>query len=153
MTREQLNTFSGLFVAIAKDFRFIGRLCLDFAQTGDMGWGARYERLTKPSELQRWFSLSSLQLAGIKVTETDLEEAKNLRKAIWKVAEAVLADAAPAAADVRLINRIGCQPNLVKELDGKATSARWHRPVFAAAIATVAADAVSLFGDQLQRSR
>ena len=140
-------------MAAAKDFRFIGRLCLDFAQTGDMGWGDRYERLTKPAELQRWLSLCSLQVAGIKVTEADLELAKTLRKAIWRVAEAVLAGAAPAAADVRLINRTGCQPNLVKVLDGKATSAHWHRPDFSTAIATVAADAVSLFGDPAQRVR
>jgi predicted RNA-binding Zn ribbon-like protein len=140
-------------VAIAKDFRFIGRLCLDFAQTGDMGWGDRYERLTKPSELQRWLAKSSLQLAGIKVTEDDLAQAKKIRGAIWRVAEAVLARAVPAAADVRLINQAGCQPNLVKELDGKAASARWHRPNCAAAMATIAADAVSLFGDPLQRAR
>ena len=44
-------------VAIAKDFRFIGRLCLDFAQTGDMGWGTRYERLTSPSAA-RWCHLA-----------------------------------------------------------------------------------------------
>ena len=33
-------------MAIAKDFGFIGRLCLDFAQTGDMGYGSQFERLT-----------------------------------------------------------------------------------------------------------
>jgi len=140
-------------VAIAKDFRFIGRLSLDFAQTGDMGWGDRYERLTKPSELQRWLSLSPLQLAGIRVTETDLEQAKTVRRAIWRVAQAVLADDVPAAADIRLINRIGCEPNLVKELDGKAKWARWHRPTFSAAMATIVEDAVSLFGDPVQRAR
>ena len=46
-------------MAIAKDFSFVGRLSLDFAQTGDMGYGARFERLTVPSELQRWLALST----------------------------------------------------------------------------------------------
>src|SRR5262245_43202199 len=118
-----------------------------------MGWGARYERLTNPAELQRWLSLSPLHLAGISVTPEDLEQAKALRRAIWRVAEAILAHDVPAAGDIRLINRIGCQANLVKELDGKATSWRWHRPTFSAAIATIAQDAVSLFGDPLQRAR
>ena len=140
-------------MAIARDFRFIGRLCLDFAQTGDMGWGDRYERLTKPTELQRWLSLSLLQLAGIRITVDDLEQSKTVRGAIWRVAVAILAREIPAAADIRLINRIGCQPNLVKELDGKAKSSRWHRPTFSAALATIAEDAVSLFGDPRQRAR
>jgi len=138
---------------MTKDFRFIGRLCLDFAQTGDMGWGERYERLTKPTELQRWLSMSSLQLAAIRVTEKDLAEAKTVRGAIWRVAQAILSRTDPAVADIRLINRSGCQPNLVKELDGKATKAGWHRPNFTAAMATIAADAVSLFGDPGQRAR
>src|SRR4051812_23902824 len=112
-----------------------------------MGWGDRYERLTKPAELQRWLSMSSLNLSAVRITEEDLKLAKRLRGAIWKVAQAILAGGVPVSADIRLINRIGCQPNLVKELDGKAKKASWHRPSFAAAIATVAADAVSLFGD------
>jgi len=140
-------------VAIAKDFKFIGRLCLDFAQTGDMGWGTKYERLTSPSELQRWLSLSPLQLSGVRIRSEDLPRARMLRRAIWRVAEAVLADMAPRALDIRLINGSACQPNLVRELNGKANSMRWHRPTAAAAFATIAQDAVVLFGDPAQRAR
>src|SRR2546421_12767776 len=82
----------GLSLAIAKDFKFVGRLCLDFAQTGDMGWGTKYERLTSRSELQRWLLLSPLQLSRVRVASEDLRRAKMLRRAIWRVAEAVLAD-------------------------------------------------------------
>jgi predicted RNA-binding Zn ribbon-like protein len=154
MMQRSAQYFLNLSVAQAKDFRFIGRLCLDFAQTGDMGWGERYERLTKPAELQRWLSLSSLQVAVTRITPEDLAQAKKIRGAIWRVAQAILAGKAPAAAaDVRLINQIACQPNLVKELDARARSASWHRPDFPAALATIAADAVSLFGDPLQRAR
>src|SRR6185503_14887917 len=93
-------------MARAKDFKFFGRLCLDFAQTGDMGWGTRYERLTSPSELQRWLSMSPLQLPSVRVTSEDLPRAKILRRAIWRVAEAVLADTVPRPADVRVINGV-----------------------------------------------
>ena len=140
-------------MAIAKDFGFIGRLCLDFAQTGDMGFGARYERLTSPAELHRWLSLSSLQLSKVKVTAADLERAKKLRGAIWRAAEAVLDNANPAAADIRLINRIGGGPSLARELDSEARSMRWRQPSVAAALATIAQDAVLLFGDRAQRAR
>jgi len=140
-------------VAIAQDFRFVGRLCLDFAQTGDMGWGTKYERLTSPSELQRWFSLSPLLLSRIKVAPEDLRRAKMLRRAIWRVAEAVLAGESPRSVDIRLINGSACQPNLVRALDGNGNSMHWRQPTAAAAFATIAQDAVLLFGDLAQRSR
>ena len=140
-------------VAIAKDFKFVGRLCLDFAQTGDMGWGTKYERLTSPSELQRWLSLSPLQLSRVRLASEDLRRAKMLRRAIWRVAEAILADTAPRIVDIRLINGSARQPNLVRELDGNAKSMRWRHPMAAAAFATIAQDAVVLFGDLAQRAR
>jgi len=78
-------------MAIAKDFVFFGRLCLDFAHTGDMGYGSRFERLTSPGELQRWLSLSLVNLPKLRVRVEDLQRAKALRKAIWSIANAVLA--------------------------------------------------------------
>ena len=140
-------------MAIAKDFLFFGRLCLDFAHTGDMGYGTQFERLTVPSELQRWLSLSPLHLAAVRITPEDLEHARMLRGAVWRAAQAILGHVVPAAADIRLINRVACQPGLTKELDREAKSTRWHRPTMAAALATIAQDAVVLFGDPVQRAR
>jgi len=118
-----------------------------------MGWGNRYERLTSPSEFQRWLSLGPLQLSGIRITSEDLRQAKLLRGAVWRVAEAVLANTTPKQADIRTINRVACQPNLVSELDQDARSMRWHKPGVAAVLATIAQDAVVLFGDEPQRAR
>ncbi len=140
-------------MAIAKDFRFIGRLCLDFAQTGDMGWGERYERLTKPSELQRWLTQSPLQLPQIRITNRDLIAAKALRHAIWNVAQAILSKKKPVPANIRLINATALQPALVKQLDNKAQATYWQQPTLAKALAAIAADAVALFGDATQRAR
>jgi predicted RNA-binding Zn ribbon-like protein len=151
-TRDQYFAARGQ-VAIAKDFGFIGRLCLDFAQTGDMGWGHRYERLTVPSELQRWLSLSPLILPRVKISKEDLQRAKLLRGAIWRVAEALLAGATPRPSDIHLINRTAGQPNLVKELEPEAKSMRWRHPTAAGALGTIAQDAVVLFGDPIQRAR
>jgi predicted RNA-binding Zn ribbon-like protein len=140
-------------MAIAKDFIFFGRLCLDFAHTGDMGCGARFERLTHASELQRWLSLSPLQLATVKIAAKDLDNAKKLRGAIWRVAEAILGRTVPTSDDISRINRMACQPGLTRQLDSQAKSMRWYRPTIAAALGTIAHDAVVLFGDQAQRSR
>lgn len=140
-------------MAIAKDFIFFGRLCLDFAHTGDMGYGPRFERLTVPAELKRWLSLSPLQLKGLRITPEDLDHAKMLRGAIWRVAESVLDHTAAAVADIRVINHVACQPSLAKKLDLAAKSTCWHSPTTAAALATIAQDAVVLFGDKVQRGR
>lgn len=121
--------------------------------TWDMGYGTRFERFTGPSELQRWLSLSPLQIATVRITGKELEHAKMLRRAIWGVAEAILSDAVPAFADVQLINTMACQPNLARKLDREAKSMSWHHPTMPAALATIAQDAVLLFGDQLQRAR
>jgi predicted RNA-binding Zn ribbon-like protein len=140
-------------MAIRKDFGFIGRLCLDFAQTGDMGWGTRYERLTSSSELQRWMSLSPFGFPRVRVTSADLKRAKVLRGATWKIAIAVLARKSPAPADLRVLNRAACGPGLVRKLNRAAKSMDWHRPTISQALATVAHDAVMLFGDPVQKKR
>src|SRR5262245_15466552 len=109
-------------MAIAKDFVFFGRLCLDFAHTGDMGYGSSFERLTSPGELQRWLSLSSVALPNIRITAEDLHRAKALRGAIWRIANAVLERRVPEAGDVRLLNAIAREQCLIRQLDAAATS-------------------------------
>ena len=140
-------------MSISPDFGFVGRLCLDLTVTGDMGYGARYERLISPTELQRWLSISPLRLADIRVGPADVEVAKALRGAIWRVVGAVLAGVAPASPDVRLINRVGREPALMRELRPGAKLMRWYRPTAARALATIAQDAIVLLGEPTQRVR
>ena len=140
-------------MAIAKDFVFFGRLCLDFAHTGDMGYGSRFERLTSRGELQRWLSLSPLALPKVRIRPEDLRRAKALRGAIWRIANAVLDRRLPDTGDVQLLNAISCRPGLVRKLDAAVKSSRWHRPIVKAVLATIAQDAVALFGDPKQLAR
>ena len=140
-------------MARAKDFSFIGRLCLDFAQTGDMGWGTRYERLTSPSELGRWLTLCPLHVAVASITNADLVRAIGLRAAIWRVSQALLAGDEPRVADIRRLNIDARCPPLVRQLSADGTSMRWYQLNFEAALATIAQDAVLLFGDSHQRAR
>jgi predicted RNA-binding Zn ribbon-like protein len=140
-------------MAIAKDFGFLGRLCLDFAHTGDMGYGSRFERLTSAAELQRWLLLSPLHLSNVRIKPQDLDNARLLRSAIWRVAVALVGRKLPAPADIRVLHRMAWKPGLVRELGPAARSIRWHRPTIGAALATIAHDAVVLFGDPAQRRR
>jgi predicted RNA-binding Zn ribbon-like protein len=118
-----------------------------------MGYGARFERLKSPAELRRWLSLSPLCLPGVRISPEDLEHAKSLRGAIWRLAGAVLGHTIPVAADIRLINHMAGEAGLVRQLDLAAKSMRWHHPTVAAALATIAQDAVILLGEPAQRKR
>jgi predicted RNA-binding Zn ribbon-like protein len=151
--RLEVSGDGGKRLAIRQDFGFIGRLCLDFAQTGDMGWGAQYERLTRPSELGRWLALSPLQLGGVRVSRSDLERALVLRGTIWRLAQAALGRETIRVGDVRRLNADARRSALARELTSDGRSLRWHRPSAAAALATIAQDAVALFGDSHQRER
>src|SRR2546423_7966420 len=136
-----------------KDFSFIGRLCLDFAQTGDMGYGTRFERLKSPAELQRWLSLSPLELPSVRIKPSDLDAARILRSAIWRVAVSIVERKKPASADIRALNRIAREPGLVRELGPAARSLSWYRPTISAALATISQDSVAQFGDRSQCER
>ncbi len=138
---------------ISPDFVFIGRLALDLTLTGDMGYGTRFERLISPAEFKRWLSIGPLRLSNIRVGPADVEHAKALRGAIWRVVGAVLARVPPAPSDVRLINRVGREPALARELLPGAESMCWYRPMAARALATIAQDAIVLLADPAQRAR
>lgn len=140
-------------MAIRKDFGFIGRLSLDFAQTGDMGWGDRYERLTSPGEFRRWLSLSPLAVSRARVSANDVAEAKRLRRAIWEMAVALVEHEPAKTSHVRMLNRTARFPALVRTLDPRGTSSHWHHPTARAALATIAQDAIALFGDPATRAR
>lgn len=140
-------------MTIRKDFGFIGRLCLDFAQTGDMGWGTAYERLVAPSELRRWLALSPLQVAVGRVTHGDLKRAKALRSAIWGIGQALLKGTTPRRTDIRRLNAVARGATLVRCLSGTGLVVEWHRPTLSAALVAIARDAVALFGDPDQRAR
>src|SRR5262245_1008106 len=140
-------------MAIAKDFVFVGRLSLDFVHTGDMNYGRRFERLTSVGELQRWFSICPLGLAKVRVGREDLALAKALRKAIWRIVNAVLDRERPRRRDVRLLNAVARTPGLVRTLDSSAAWSGWNRPTDGAALAAIAGDAVMLLGDPKQRAR
>lgn len=140
-------------MAIRKDFGFIGRLCLDFAQTGDMGWGKQFERLTTPAELQRWMLVSPFGFPRVRIRPADLSLAKILRSAIWRIAVAIIARKKPSVADISLVNRVACRANLARELTSGAEAIRWHRSSIGKALGTIAQDAVMLFGDPEQKKR
>jgi predicted RNA-binding Zn ribbon-like protein len=137
--------------------RFIfvaGRLCIDFTQTGgETGKRAYWERFHAPSDLADWLAVSPLQLQDLQVSTDDFKTALILREAIWRVAEAVRQNETPLAADIETINRIAAEPDLPPQLELETLQYAWYSPASgAAALSTIARDAIGLFSGEL-RSR
>lgn len=137
--------------------RFIfvaGRLCIDFTQTGgETGKRAYWERFHQPSDFADWLAASPLQLQDIEVQPDEFKSALSLREAIWRVAQAVLHQEAPLAADVDVINHEAAAPDLPPQLKLDGATQAWHSPVSATgALSVIARDAIDLFSGEF-RSR
>jgi predicted RNA-binding Zn ribbon-like protein len=153
-----------------------GRPCLDLVHTGGEGELARWEIVHAPADLGRLLGVI-LGLPALSADEADLAAMRPLRAAVTRIAYGLAlaaepppgADAAPAhpvraeivriasavaggpasrPADVAVINEVAARPPLVRALrPGGGTTV--VSPTVAAALATVARDAVDLFGGPL----
>jgi predicted RNA-binding Zn ribbon-like protein len=131
-----------------------GRPCLDLVNTlQDRLTGGR-EELREPSDLADWLVEAGLLATPVPVGAGRLREARRLREAVVRVGDAVLAGVGAAAEDVRLINRTAARqgpdrPEL-RQLAGGGWDVRRAaaRDPVVAALATIAADAVQLFGTE-----
>jgi predicted RNA-binding Zn ribbon-like protein len=133
-------------------FIFIsGRLCIDFTQTGgETGKRTAWERFHQPSDLADWFSESSLQLDRVPISSAEFETALSLREAIWHAAQAIRQNEAAPLEDVETINRVASAPDLPPQLLDSARWA-WRSPTTAAAaLSTIARDAIDLFSGELR---
>jgi predicted RNA-binding Zn ribbon-like protein len=132
-------------------FRFDpGAFCLEFALTGGEGYRAAYERLHTPDDLRRWIQ-AAFGAPVERVTDDDLAEAKRLREAIWRCADARVEGRQPSRGEVGEVNRAAARPPLTPRIDGSGRRA-WATPVTPAqALSVVARDAVGLFGGPLAR--
>jgi predicted RNA-binding Zn ribbon-like protein len=132
-------------------FRFdAGRPCLDLVITVGERWRRSFERLRSPDDLSRWLAARDLAAEPPRVTRRDLSDARALREAIFRIARAAI-DGRPAApADVRVVNGWAGRPDLAPRFErlGGGVRRDGGRTV-AAALATLARDAVDLFGGPL----
>jgi predicted RNA-binding Zn ribbon-like protein len=125
-----------------------GRPCLDLVHTGGEGELAAWEIADTPELLASLLpTLLRASGATFPTTEADLKAFRELRASICRAAFAAAEGAAPAATDVDVINAHGAGRPVVKAIvGGKAVLSD---PTAAQAVATLAADAVDLFGGPL----
>jgi predicted RNA-binding Zn ribbon-like protein len=125
-----------------------GTLPLDFAAT----LAARLreqprELLEEPGDLGRWLVAAELATTKPKVTQVDLEQARELREALYRLALA-RANARPLPdADRRLLNRVAAGTAPTPRLERDRLS--WSRADVPALLAAIARAGVELFGGPL----
>lgn len=128
----------------APRFLFIGgTLSIDFVHTGGAGFRTRLECWDTTAGFDDWVK-AALDVEVISV-DAELEQAWELREAIWSAAHSGLAGRAILVDDIGQMHRMAGQPDLVPGL--KNGERIWQPGANAVqALSTVARDAIDLFG-------
>jgi len=125
-------------------FEFIAdRPVLDFLPTiAERGY-TDVEHLRRPQDLAAWISQSGLLDNAPRVDDQDLERAKQLREAMFRLVEALMGNAKPAAVDRRIVNAAaaGALPQIRLEAAGLRRTGDID-----AVLAVLARDCLDLFG-------
>ncbi|WP_232665945.1 CGNR zinc finger domain-containing protein [Pseudonocardia sp. TRM90224] len=128
-----------------------GRACIDLVHTGGgIPEHERFEIVRTPADLAAVLP-HVLHEPDLRLTATaaDLDALRVLRTASTRSALALAAGAEPAAADVETINLAAAEPPLVRAF-AAGGGTRLVAPTTPQAIATLACDAVDLFGGPLR---
>jgi len=127
-----------------------GRISLDLVLTVGERWRRSFERLRTPADLATWLELSGLASPAPGVSAAELAAARELREAIFHLARSTMDGRAAARGDLDVVNGWAARPDAAPVLRRLGTSGLLpsSRPVDAA-LATVARDAVRLFGGPL----
>jgi predicted RNA-binding Zn ribbon-like protein len=133
-----------------------GRPCLDLVHTGGEGALARFEIVRGPDDLGRLLGVI-LGLPPVPANAADLAAMRPLRAALTRIAYDLAEGSQPPIPidpprpdDIATVNAAAAVPPLVSALrqDGGTT---FVAPTAAAALSTLARDAVDLFGGPLAR--
>lgn len=145
----------------ARPWRFLFRsdsLALNFVATV-AGPGSRpngKERLTEPALLERWFREARLTPAARPVQMQDLDRAKQLREAIFRIADSRLTKAGIVDADIALINNIAAVPFAPVRLGTDGRTPQQLTPIGVdSLLGLIARDAIEVFsgpyGDRIKQ--
>jgi predicted RNA-binding Zn ribbon-like protein len=132
---------------MSKAFLFTtGRLCLWFLGTLGNRGSQPFERLETPDDLSRWLVQANLVDHLLTITESELQEARVLREAIYRVALARIQHHTPVLQDRETLNEWAARPPLIPQLNSDGSTCTWKaQHVLDATLATIARDAVTLF--------
>lgn len=136
------------------DFRFgLGHVTLDFLATLSGRAGSRIERLAAPRDLDRWIAEAGIAAAP-GATGQQLDDARELREAIYRVLDCARDGGRPGTPDLRLVNEWARRPVAAPQIGpGLARVSAAQDPV-TGALAYIARESVELItGPELARVR
>ncbi|ALR23123.1 hypothetical protein ATN00_21680 (plasmid) [Sphingobium baderi] len=134
------------------EFRFnSGRLALDLPATVRRRASEPRDVLAPEGASARWLRAAGLSAELLVLNVDQTTRLSQLREAIWKVADAVAAERKMPTAAVDTLNTMAALPLAVPKLDaGSGTVELIADDSFQTALATIARDAIDLFGDPLR---
>jgi predicted RNA-binding Zn ribbon-like protein len=138
------------------NFRFrSGRLCLDFIATVGDRDHLGFDRWRNEADFVRWCGEAGLLGREFAVSGNQLEAARDLREALYRLVTGALEDVAPSPLDLARANAAAREPPLVPELTTIGQPSNWSSTApHDAVLATVARDAIDLLsGGVLNRVR
>lgn len=129
-----------------------GALSLDFAHTGVENGPPAWEQLHAPADLAAWLG-DRFDRLGDDTGDRDLADALSLRAAIYRLARTQVDGTEMRADDIDTLNLYAATPDIPPALDGGSRQAGRTRVRTGQALATIARDAVHLFGHAEGRIR
>jgi len=121
-----------------------GRSCLNFTSTLAERDGRRFDRWRAETDLARWFAEAGMDVPA-PVGTHELQTARDLREAIYRLVTAAHAGRKPKPADIDLINQWSAKPVAAPQLSADARQLVWRAAkAFEAALADLARDAIEL---------
>jgi predicted RNA-binding Zn ribbon-like protein len=125
-------------------FRFVsGHRALDFAATFGDRYRAGLERLRQPPDLDRWLASAGIPASTL-ATAKDLDDARQLREVIYRVARAVLHNETVEDADLDGLNAWARTPRVAPQLDKRLRREWTSSQPIEGALALIACEAVEL---------
>jgi len=125
-------------------FRFVsGHRALDFAATFGDRYRAGIERLRQPADLDRWLRAAGIP-ASTRTSVKDLDDARQLREVIYRLARAALHNETVDIADLDALNAWARTPRIAPQLDKRLRQEWVSSQPIRGALALIACEAVEL---------
>jgi len=125
-------------------FRFVsGHRALDFATTFGDRYRSGVERLRQPADLDRRLRAAGIS-ASTPASAEDLDDARQLREVIYRLARAVLHNEAVDGADLDALNAWARTARLAPQLDGRLCREWASSQPIKGALALIACEAIEL---------
>ncbi len=135
-------------------FRFTyGSNALNLAVTLRRRASEPVELLVTADDAARWLHAAGLVDDSARLRETDLVELRALRDAIYRIGHAAAEQRSPSPGDVHLLNQTAQRSEAVPQLGDDWSIRALQTDAFNTALATLARDAIAIFGNEEERSR